>query len=426
MSGRKRKQSIPVKSSEEKRLKMTWNMSELRSTSSFVVVSDEAIQSFGEGSRMFQSNSDELARGKRTLKRKQKQRISEARNDALSFVRLRIRSFFPEDLTCVLGTFEVLAVPAEVPDFRSLLNTAELVDLQLEDFNSVTVLVCFDYSEQSSLDESKTAYTLQSTQEKRAVVLEASGQQVQAIEYLESKGILSLVQKENRDNCLEVLVCLRKAAVTPLTFASEDTMMRKCDKMVKILMNWLFSFVSTSEERELNKIEPSSENHGSGFDDLYDAVKTIRESSWGIVTNRDEGTVSSGRPDSICEHRADLTNTQVKQNCKDINSIHCVDQGLECDKLRYPLHNDSCSSTTSDVFGHGAHKTLSQPDQVKANVQTVVEDDGLQEIQHPDLIPELRGYQKRAIQWMLAKELKSGHQKDPGTVLNSVRLSGNY
>lgn len=403
MSARKRKQSEPKKSNEEKRLKMTWNMFDFQNTD------------FGHLGAESRTSSSEVSSKKLNNRKRQKHHTRD------TCARLSIRHFFPQDFLCLLGTFELLAVPTDIQDFKSLLGTAELDYLQLEDFHSVTVLVRFNESNPLS-SNGTTADFVSTAHEIRAVVLNASVQQLEAVEHLESKGILRLVKKGNvlnQGNCLEVQICLCKKAVMSVAFASEDTMLRKCDKMMQVLMHWLFPYIVANGEIEPSESEQVSEKNGSNFDDLYDAVKIIRESVSGTRRKKDEN--NSARAASIESKFLDETNM--------IKGLGII---TEISRENEPTDfcNLSCTSVDSDrcdnllhIQGQENGESSGQLDQMLIKRQALTElCDEPDKVQHQNLIPQLREYQKKAVNWMLEKELKNNPEEQGKVTLFSTEL----
>ena len=390
MSALKRKQRVPQKSSEEKRLKMTWNMFDLRSPESFVL-SDATNSLLDENLRTVR----QISNRKRSCNKKQKLTGDKGKQTSPCTL-LRIGNYIPEDFICVLGSFELLAVPSEMKDFKSLLDNAELVHLQLENFVSATTLVTF--SERKASNDKYGSDYVPTAPKVRAVVLNASDEQLQAVEYLEIKGILKLVKKEpalNQDNCLQVQICLCKDAITSAAFASEDLTVRKCDRMMKVIMRWLFPSIIPDDEIESSEVV--SENCGSNFDDLYDAVKTIRESNLDILFSN-----VNAKAVSLKARISDKSTVKMRE-------VHKAPNGGLADNSSVDA---GTTNTTLSLEIQRNKETSDQKNQVLPNSKclTITECD----IQHPDLIPQLRGYQKKAVCWMLAKEQPNKNNQGQG------------
>ena len=182
----------------------------------------------------------------------------------------------------------------------------------------------------------------------KAAVPFVSKDKLDALVYLQNKGVISLVLKPEQHilkDSWEVVVCLNESGLTKLPYASADVTNRKTDKTMKVLIEWFYK-LSVRNGSVLQDCDNSGID--KDFDELYGAVKAVRESS-----------CSSNLPQS--------SSVSDPQLCR-------------------VLHTD------------GDHRCNCNAEINRPNGQNSFD------VQHPLLKPVLRGYQRRAVEWMLRKE----------------------
>ena len=192
----------------------------------------------------------------------------------------------------------------------------------------------------------------------RAIVPCVSTVKLEALVYLQNKGVISLVLKPEEHilkDCWEVVVCLNESGLTKLPFASVDSRSRKIDKMMKVIMAWFckFSFGTDQAAQDCDDLEVDK-----SFEELYDAIKAAYEKACSAHSTKQE-TSKLPQNSSFCE----------------------------------PNHGYVSSTHDKQQRDQYSNQKLSRPNGLV-----------LADVQHPDLKPVLRGYQRKAVDWMLRRE----------------------
>ena len=110
------------------------------------------------------------------------------------------------------------------------------------------------------------------------VQVNATTEQINALAYLQTKGLVNIIlsdvdgERFTEIHCIDLLVYLNQDAISKVTIPNEDPCLKKVDKMMKILMKWLYDVFNSTSESERN----------DGCDDklesLFDALKDKRRS----------------------------------------------------------------------------------------------------------------------------------------------------
>ena len=369
MSSRKRKQKPPERFSEEKRTKMTWNMFDQlmqahggidESTTTACVLSPPATES---------SNSPRVLNSRKKDKR---QAGNRSKN-----IEVKLENTYPPCCVCQLGMFNIsLCTNKTQEDEVRTVNlngtnvSSDVDELWSTDACHPCVIVRLCFEPECPLTVNMNGLNNGSLRQVsfKATVPSVSKDRLEALVYLQSKGVVSLVLKPEQHilkDSWEVAVCLNESSFTNLPFASVDVTNRRTDKMMKLLMDWFYEFPVTQDL--LSEDCSSLVNIDKSFDELYDAIKSVRErncadSSEAVITLPQDSLVSD---------------PPLYDSCN--------------------TYNDSkCDSNTE----------LNRPSGVNVF-----------DVQHPLLKPVLRGYQRRAVEWMLRREQGNqltSHPKQPG------------
>lgn len=356
MSGRKRKQKPPERFNEEKRTKMTWNMLDMANVANGACDQSSTTSCIYSPRSPVASETLITPRGLNSRKRGKQQAGDRNRN-----IELNLENSYSQNSVCQLGQFNISLSTSKTQEEE--LNGASFSDLT-DDLWSTDchpcVIVKLSFEPHCPLTENMDLSGLNNGCLKqvsfRAAVPTVSSEKLDALVYLQNKGVTSLVLKPEQrilKDCWTVVVCLNESALTKLPFASADVTNRKTDKMMKVLMQWFCEFPVKNDLVSQHYNIPVMDR---GFDELYDAIKSARERTC--------------LSDSVTQAVAELP-----QNSSLSDTQHCHVCDATCESR--------CNCNMVNNGPNGGN---------------------ILDVQHPLLKPVLRGYQRRAVNWMLRRE----------------------
>lgn len=310
------------------------------------------------------SDTNNTPRGLNSRKRNKKQTGDRGKN-----IELNLENTYPPSCVCQLGLFNISLCTsktqeAEVRNVNGTSVSSLTDELWITDcYTCVVVRLSFESQCPLSKNFDKNGLNNGCLRQVsfRAAVPSVSKDKLEALVYLQTKGFISLVLKPEQHvlkDSWEVVVCLNERGLTKLPFASIDLTHRKADKMIKVLMEWFYNF---PVKTDLASLECDNPVVDKSFDELYDAIKTVREKNC--------SSESEIQAISSLSQNSSSSDPQLCHACSARNA-----------------HSDSRCDCT-------CNKELNRPNGVNTF-----------DVQHPLLKPVLRGYQRRAVEWMLRKE----------------------
>ena len=300
-------------------------------------------------------------------------------------IELKLENSYPSSCVCQLGLFNISLCTNKIQEdeVRTVNGTNVSSDADelwsTECYRCVIVRLSFEAEclliENMILNNGLNNGSLRQVSFKAAVP-SVSKDKLEALVYLQSKGVVSLVLKPEQHilkDCWEVVVCLNESGLTKLPFASVDVTNRKTDKMMKVLMEWFYDFPVNHDllSQDCNNLEIDK-----SFDELYDALKSVRERAC---------SADSAKGDTTLPQDSLVSDALLCHACSTPNDSRC-----DCNpELNRP--NGVC------IFN----------------------------VQHPLLKPVLRGYQRQAVEWMLRREQScqmASHTKQFGMFVKTLRI----
>lgn len=347
MSNRKRKQRPPERFSEDKRAELTWNMLDFHLPASGSTY--QTTMNFIDSSSVNDETNTPTASSPRKKKKRQKA------FDRNRSIELNLENSYPQTCVCQLGLFNINLCTSETQrdELKSQNGTGISDDLWTVDcYHCVVIKLSFE--PQHSITDDKNLFELNNGCLRhasfKATVPSVSTHQLEALVYLQNKGVISLVLKPEQHilkESWEVVVCLKENGLTEMSSACADVKNRKIDQLMKVLIEWFYNISARGDDSVL--LDCNNAGVDKGFDELYNAIKAVRESNCS----------------STSVPRSSLSNTPF---------CHVLDTDKD----------NNCSLNAEINRCNGANDF---------------------DVQHPHLRPVLRGYQRRAVEWMLQREL---------------------
>lgn len=277
MASRKRKKSSPNRLSYENQQGLTWSLKDM-----FYIKQDGILNGLHENDR--QGFSESSATTSHKFCKRAKHTTTQPRD-------LFIKTSLPKSWHCILGTFDLDLIDSQ--NLRKIDQTCCRVTIDLDQFLS---------NELNSSEENKDDIlpdNLRGLSMEGQTVL--SHDLIDAIIFLQKKDILFLVLPTNTsilDNIWSVKVCLHESALTNLQFPSQDTTIRKTDKMLKLVMEHFFE---SAINQDGDSIDDDEQEIMSRFDDLYKSIMEKKMTFHKILSDNTGDMSTSGSP-LYCQH----------------------------------------------------------------------------------------------------------------------------
>lgn len=333
---------------------MTWNMFDLQAHGA----SDESMTTTGIYSPQT-SEPNNSPRDLNSRKRDKRQAGDRSKN-----IELKLENSYSPSCVCQLGLFNISLCTNKIQEDEVRTVNGTNVSSDANELRSTEcypcVIVRLSFEPECILIENMNLHNGLNNGSLRQVSFRAavpsvSKDKLDALVYLQSKGVVSLVLKPEQHilkDCWEVVVCLNESGLTKLPFASVDVTNRKTDKMMKVLMDWCYDF---PVKHDLLSQDCNNPVIDKSFDELYDAIKSVRERTC---------SADSAKGDTTMPQDSLVSDPPLCHACSTHSDSRC-----DCNpELNRP--NGVC------IF----------------------------DVQHPLLKPVLRGYQRRAVEWMLRRE----------------------
>lgn len=296
-------------------------------------------------------------------------------DDRSKNIELKLENSYPNGCVCQLGLFSISLCTNKTQEDEVRTVNGTNVSSDADELWSTAgchscVIVRLSFEQECPLTENTNGLNNDSLRQVsfKAVVPSVSKDKLDALVYLQSKGVVSLVlmpEQHILKDSWEVVVCLNESSFTKLPFASVDVTNRKTDKMMKLLMDWFYDF---PVEHDLLSQDCNNLVMDKSFDELYDAIKSVQERT--CAADLAKGDITLLQDSLVSDH-------PLCRACSTHNDCKC-----------------DCNAELNRSSGVNFF-----------------------DVQHPLLKPVLRGYQRRAVEWMLRREQGSqatSHTKQLG------------
>ncbi|XP_048589960.1 E3 ubiquitin-protein ligase SHPRH isoform X2 [Nematostella vectensis] len=401
MASRKRKQCPPRRLDESKRKLQVWDMTDLIKSNRARLDEESTLPALG-------SLENENLKGS---VKKRKNNRSRWRNEEVDDkeTELKVQTYLPQYWYGIIGNFKVsfrrdidltkrngFFNDFDYNDESGRIYSKEAIEIKvtLDHLDSVidTELGHGCHPHASTSHDRTLPESLQKLSLKGNTFIDEGN--LEAVAYLQQKGLLILVlSSENSifDEEWTLSVCLCEGALTKLTFASQDTAMRKIDKMIQRLMCWFYN-----SNDDVNNEGNNGRDGNQDYDCLYENIKKIREQNKAeiVLSNNEKRHQSSGSSNSGVS--PDINDTISYSS----NHGETIEIGNDNSKAEL----SSCPKDSSEGVD------TNEPECSQSS--TILYHKSKHPLQHPKLLPTLRRYQCRAVQWMVDKEMATGAVPD--------------